>query len=223
MKKLVVILGMILLLAAGATAQEKMVSYGIKAGMDIADNYGDYAEGLDTKVGFIGGAFVEYMAAPQFAVQLEALYAMKGAKVSGVDAKFKTDYIEFPLLLKFMIPTQGNIKPNLYVGPALGILTSAKVSVDVSNLVLSNQASLDVKDIYKSTDFGIAFGGGFGAAMQTFMLTFDVRYTLGMTKIIDPDGFNEFNGYQPGDTDYLTESPDLKNSNFSFMVGVAFK
>jgi hypothetical protein len=223
MKKLVVILGMILLLAVGVTAQEKNVGFGIKAGMDIADNYGDDADGLDTKVGFIGGGFIEYMAAPQFAIQLEALYAMKGAKVSGVDAKFKTDYIEFPLLFKFMIPTQGNIKPNLYAGPALGILTSAKISVDMTNLVLSNQASVDVKDIYKSTDFGIAFGGGIGAAMESFTLTFDVRYTLGMTKIIDPDGFNEFNGYQPSDPDYLTESPDLKNSNFSFMVGVAFK
>ncbi len=223
MKKLAVILGLVLVLAVGVTAQEKKVGFGLKAGLDLADNYGSDASGTDMKVGFIGGGFVEYMAAPQVAIQLEVLYAMKGTKESSTDAKFKTDYIEIPVLFKYMIPTEGNMKPNLYVGPALGLLTSAKIDVDITDLIASTQTSIDVKDIYKSTDFGIAFGGGLGVAMESFSLLFDVRYTLGLTKVIDVDGYNEYFDYTQGDPEFLTEAPNVKNSNLSFMVGVFFK
>jgi hypothetical protein len=230
MKRLALILGLVLLLAVGVTAQEKKVAFGLKAGMDLANMSGDYLDSLASdhsmKVGFIGGGFVEVEAAPQFALQLEALYAMKGTKLTDdalptFEGKVKTQYIEIPVLFKFLIPTQGNVKPNLFVAPTVGFLTSAKLTVSESTFGIDT--TVDVKDAAKSVEFGLGFGGGISVPMESFTITFDARYTLGLTKLIKHEEWNALLDAQPGDSEYLTEDPSVKNNNISFMVGVLFK
>jgi hypothetical protein len=196
MKKLAVILGLVLLFAVGATAQDKMVSYGFKAGADIANFTGDI-EGNATKVGFIGGGFVEYTAAPQIGIQMEILYAMKGTKEDGGDGKLKFNYLEIPVLFKYMVQTQGSVTPFFFAGPQVGFLLSAK----------ADPGGEDIKDGFESVDFGLAFGAGVNVQMQGFVLMLDGRYSLGLTNILKD---------VPADYSW-------KTSNIAFTAGVGFK
>jgi len=134
---------------------------------------------------------------------------MKGAKVdiSIVDISVNFNYIEIPLLLKATLPTGGKIKPSVYVGPALGFLTSAKVSAEGS--------SVDIKEYFDSVDFGIVAGAGIGIEMEKGMLSFEARYERSMSSVAKK-GALAFEEYD------LETEPDLKNSDISIMVGYGF-
>ena len=192
MKKLIIVF--VLLLAVGVSAQDEMIGLtgkGMKVGANLADLSGDISNNT-MKFGFAGGGFITYMFSPQFGIQPELMYIMKGTKADVGDAKLKFDYIDLPILLKFAIPTEGNIKPNLFAGPAVGFLLSAKADDE------------DVKDYLKSINMCVAFGAGVGIQMESMMVTFDARYTLGVTNIND-----EGEG-------------DLKTRDITFMLGFSF-
>ena len=174
MNKLVVAIGLVLLFSVCVSAQPEGIGVtgkGLKLGVDMAkihtsiDALNEY---LGTKTGFTGGAFLTYNISRRFALQPEVLYVTKGAK-KGIfifNVSWNLNYIEIPVLLKYGFATNGRTKPNLFVGPALGILTSANVSFIGT--------SYDVKSAMKTTDIGLVFGGGFDH--KSF--TFDAIYTL---------------------------------------------
>ncbi len=65
-----------------------------------------------------------YQFSPMFAIQPEAYYTMKGAtdkmdfQGTTVDLTYTLDYIEIPVLVKFLIPIQGSgVKPAIFAGP----------------------------------------------------------------------------------------------------------
>lgn len=206
MKKLLVtVLAMAALMAllyAPVQGQTK-VQAGFKAGLNLANLSGDDVEGLDSKIGFAGGGFLAIDASEQIRIQPELLYTMKGAKdeEQGIDVKLKLNYLEVPVLVKWMIPTQGTVLPSLFIGPAAAFNMSAKVSGEEGGISID----IDIKDEVKDIDFGLIFGGGldFAAGSGNFIL--DVRYTLGLSSI--------------DDTDY---DDDVKNGAFSAMIGYAF-
>ncbi|MFZ5980979.1 MAG: porin family protein [Candidatus Zixiibacteriota bacterium] len=210
MKKLLLVLGVIMIFAVSGIAQTEGVGItakGVKAGLNLANLTGSDIEGNKMMLTFGGGAFVEYSFNPQFAIQPEALFMMKGTKAEEGDEKINLTYIEIPVLLKFKPTMEGNFKPAIFAGPALGLLLSAKADVydEVEEEIVED---VDIKDEMKSIDFGIAFGAGFMYMMQNGGgITFDARYTMGMGKIYDPE---------EGD------APEIKNANISFMVGYSF-
>jgi hypothetical protein len=67
-----------------------------------------------------------------FAIQPEVYYSMQGAKYEEeeddvqVKVIFKYDYIQVPVLAKVNIPIESSIKPNVFLGPALGINVRAR-------------------------------------------------------------------------------------------------
>jgi hypothetical protein len=160
---------------------------GPKVGLNISNLHGDDAGSPDSKTGFSGGAFFTYQFNKMFAIQPEAYYTMKGAKEKtnfegvDVDLTYSLDYIEIPLLIKFIIPMEGSsIKPAIFAGPAVGFNTTAKGKVEYSG----ESYEEDLTDI-ASTEFAIIFGGGVGFPVGGNELGFDVRYNLGMTTIDD--------------------------------------
>lgn len=220
MKKLLLTLAVVLLFAMGVTAQDEAVGLtgkGIKAGLGLANLYGDDVEDTDIKLGFNGGAFVTYHFIPQFAIQPEIMFTMKGTKFSedeaDEDTKINLTYLEIPVLFKFTPQMEGNIKPNIFAGPALGILLSAKVKNDDYDI------DYDIKDGLKSIDFGLQFGAGVDFALEKMKITFDARYSLGLTKMIDYEEWNKM-GFEG--LDEFTEDPDMKTNNIMFLLGVSF-
>jgi hypothetical protein len=218
MRNLVLLVGIILLLCVAASAQRPTVGVtgmGFKLGLGfagISTDYNELNDILDSRTGFTGGAFLTYSFTRQFAVQPEILYVSKGAEKDFffVTPYWSIDYLEVPVLLKCDIVPAGPVHPNLFVGPALSVLLSSKVGY--------SDVSYDVSDGMKSMDFSFVFGGG----VDYKRITFDIRYTLGLTNTIDAKKINDLTGAQSGDYFYLEGDPSVKNTNLSFMVGVRF-
>lgn len=186
------------LIASPAMAQMKF-NLGITAGVGMSnatmkDSAGTSAEGKKMKLGFGGGIFARIIPSEQICIQPEVRYAMKGVKWDDVgtstDMKTELNYIEIPVLVKYMIPSQSQFKPTIFVGPYVGILVSAKDKGTEDGVAYDT----DIKDYLKSTDFGAVVGVGFDYKIgESGMLTFDARYSLGLSNVgKDPVGDESF-------------------------------
>jgi hypothetical protein len=196
------IAAMVLFAASPLFAQGKMM-FGVKGGLNLANLTGSDVENTSIKPGAAVGAFMCYKFTDIFAVQPEVLFIMKGAKEDSADVsiKWKANYIEIPLLLKVSMPTEGKIKPSLYVGPGIGILLSSKVS---------DGEEVDLKDYTKSSNISLIAGAAVAYQLEKGAVSLEARYDVGLQTIAK-------NG--PDDTG--TE-PDIKTSDISIMVGYAF-
>jgi hypothetical protein len=208
MKKLVIVTVLILAFAFTANAQDAAgPQFGIKAGLNVSGHYGaDTDEFHKMKAGGVFGFYMSYAASPQFTIQPEVLYSMKGWKwEEGTYMETgKTNYIEIPVLFKYNVQTEGTTSPSLFVGPAIAFLTKAEVDWDDDG----DTGTEDIKDFLKSSDFSVVFGGGVDFAMGEGTVTFDARYTLGLSKLPDSE------------LDEL--GVDVKNKTWSFMFGYGF-
>ncbi|MCB9070111.1 MAG: PorT family protein [Calditrichae bacterium] len=108
-----------LILTTVSKAQPTFVK-GVKAGLNIATIGGDDISDVDSRTGFAAGLFGEIGIDKMFAIQPEVYYSMQGAKskedINGttVDVTMKLDYIQIPVLFKFIIPVEGStVKPNI--------------------------------------------------------------------------------------------------------------
>ena len=189
---------MFLVMAFSVSASAEGMIFGAKGGLNLAKVYGDDVDESDFLYGGIGGAFFCYMVNDMFAVQPELLFAMKGGdQVTSGDetGKTKLNYIEIPVLLRLHIPTEGSLTPAVFAGPSIGFLMSAKFEDE------------DIKDDLKSTDFGLVVGAGLDHMLgeNGGFITFDVRYSMGLSTVVDIEG--------------VDEQPDVKNMGLAFMVG----
>jgi hypothetical protein len=201
------------LYAPAASAQG--IKLGVKGGVNLANIGGadidefeaDLGTSTDSKAGLVAGAFAEFMIGNMFAIQPELLYSQKGFKAdsAGVELKLKGDYLEIPVLLKINIPIEGSkVHPHVYAGPAVAFKASCKIEVSGGGASASEDCE-DAGLLIKSTDFGVAFGGGVSVDVGGAEVGVDVRYTLGLTSVDDdPDPF------------------DIKNKVISIMGTVGF-
>ncbi len=178
-----------------------LTSKGIKVGLNFANVTGDTVEGeLESKTGFALGGFIVLGITDNLGIRPEVLYSMKGYKSeldfleTTVKSKFNLSYLEIPVLLQYTLPMEGSFKPNVFIGPALGIKLSAKDKVEEGPV---GEEERDIENI-RSTDFGLVLGAG---AVLNDKITFDVRYNLGLTSIFDIPDF------------------DVKNQLISIMLG----
>ena len=189
---------------------------GVKIGLNSANLHGKdieyieylYEGKLKSKLGFCFGGFITYNINEMFAIQPEILFTMKGAKIKeeyyGDTYKISINltYLEIPVLAKLTIPTQGNIKPNIFAGPSLAIKLSSKAKAEYAG----ESEEEDIEDL-KGIDFGLIIGIGIDFSLDSLAkekLSVDLRYTLGLTTISKE------------------EDEDIKNSVISIMVGYYF-
>lgn len=201
---------LLFLVSIFSTLSFAQMQLGVKAGLNLANLSGDDISDTDSRTGFAGGLFFMYQFSDMFAIQPEAYYTMKGATDKGTiegysyEAEMKLDYIEVPLLLKFLIPLKGSsIKPAIFAGPSIGFNMSAKTKVEAGGQSFEQ----DMEDV-ASTDFGLVFGGGIGFPVGSGELGVDIRYILGLSTIDDS-----------------AEKADVKNGviNFNLYYGFNLK
>jgi cellobiose-specific phosphotransferase system component IIB len=195
MKKAILALAFVALTAANSFAVGKP-EFGVKVGGVDSTLTGDITN-MKSKVGLAAGAFVEIPVVSQLSVQPEVMYVMKGAKVDSslVDAKYKIDVLEIPVLLKWKFSTESaKVVPSVFVGPSIGFKLSAKEVVE--------DKSADIQNI-KSTDFGLVFGAG----VEFSKFTVDARYDLGLTNLNNADNKDDYS---------------VKNAAFLLCVGYKF-
>ncbi len=192
-------------------AQGTMI--GGKAGFNVSDLSGITDVTTDTRTDFVGGGFLSFPISDFFAIQPEVLYTRKGAKLretGEVDAEFKVDYVEIPVLLVARLTDESSsARPIVYAGPAVsfeaqckveGSVEGASVSADCNNI--SQFGGEDIET--KSTDFGIIFGGGVEFNAGSAVIIVEGRYNVGLVDVDE------------------TTTDDVKNRAFSFMAGVGF-
>ena len=149
---------------------------GVKGGMNFADQkYTSDGFSAATKVrpGIHLGVYALYMINEQFGIQPELLFAMQGSRWEiGGDGKFKFNYINLPILVRYNITEMISI----HLGPQFGFLLSAEVEDDGD--------TEDIKDLIKGMDIGAATGAEYELPNG---LGFGARFVLGFSNIADPE------------------------------------
>lgn len=192
MKKTALITAAMLLMTSILFAGE-FSSRGMKIGINSANVVGKDTpgKGVSAMPGFAIGGFFSYQFNEKFAIQPEFLVTTKGTKINTIGDLELVNmfvYFEFPVLAKMTFYSDRQIKPNIFAGPAIAFKYFA----------LNNTGILE--DI-RSTDFGLIFGAG----VEFWKLSLDVRYNRGLVNF-----------------DKSEDKLDLKNSAVSFMVGYSF-
>lgn len=157
MKKIMLIAAF-MVASIGAFAQHSVGSFTIqpKVGLNIA-NVTD-ADDADPRIGFVGGAELEYQATDIFSITGGVLYSMQGAKAD--DETSKLDYINIPILANVYV-TKG-LAVKLGIQPAFNVNSKGSADVDA-----------------KSFDFSIPVG----LSYEFSNVVLDARYNWGLTKI----------------------------------------
>jgi opacity protein-like surface antigen len=207
MKKIMLVVLVVLLVGAvSVSVAQVKISLGPKLGLNMANLSfdPDFGVGLtkSSRTGFVGGAAFEMMfSGVPLGIEADLFYAMGGCELSanGGSATWSVDAIQIPVLFKGKFATPGIISPYAYAGPALALVTTAKVK--------GSGGEEDVKDHMSSTDFQLLLGAGAEFKVESKIgVTFDIRYALGLTDL-DKD--------TPGD-------PAIKSRGLMFLVGAMF-
>jgi hypothetical protein len=180
MKKIIIAFSMVALFTTSSFAQE--ISGGAKAGLNFSNLTGEISD-ADMKIGYHLGGYVNIAFTEILSLQPELLFNAVGANVAGGDGKVNVNYISIPIMFKYSF---GIV--NVQAGPQIGVLMSAKQKF--------NGDERDIKDNFKSSDFG--FNLGLGADFG--LLNVAARYCIGLSSV---------------DTDY-----DVKNSVFQLSLGI---
>jgi hypothetical protein len=163
------------------------------------ENAIDFGGPVDVKsrTGVVIGPFVAFPINDMLALQVEALYATKGATpTDGTnELRIRLGYLDLPVLLRVATPSTQRFF--FVFGPSFNFNTSAK-TIDI----LPVREEEDVKDQIRDAEFGLVFGGG--VMLKAFLV--EGRYSAGLTNI--------------GDTPLLTAS--IRNRSFAILAGVRF-
>lgn len=172
-----------------SNAQE--VKFGAKAGVNFSTFSGD-VENADGKVGFQVGGFAEIKISEKFFIQPELMYTTLGTKGDEMGITFTqtADYIVLPVMAKFYVADGFSLE----AGPQIGFLVGAKIK--------ALDESIDAKELFNSTDFGLNVGAGYDF---TENISAGLRYTLGLSNIAKDSG-----------------DASVQNSNFALALSYKF-
>lgn len=178
----------IVFLFASANAQK--VKFGAKAGFNLANLTGDFADS-STITGFNAGIFAEIKITDKFAIQPELLFSTQGNKIkipvydnSSVivyyyEGKKNLTYLNLPVIAKYYIIDKLSIE----AGPQIGLLLGAKVKYSSDRALptlYTSKSEYDIKNDLKSIDFGLSFGANYDISKNLYL---NFRYNLGLANI----------------------------------------
>lgn len=193
MKRLATIVAAGAFLAVAAPAAAQMTTeIGAKAGVTFStvDDEDFDAESL---LAFGGGGYVRFAFPQGFSIQPELLWMRKGAEqdFGTFEAELKLDYVEVPVLVRYDIPTAGNISPYLFAGPSFAFEISCKVSDTDTDEDFDCDDEEDFET--ESFDAGATGGAGVGFAAGRGTLFLEGRYTFGLMDIVASEEFEAKN------------------------------
>lgn len=200
------LLGTVVALCLGLLGISDAQAQGITLGAQGGYNYAqlsDVPTGFDQigdKGSFVAGAFLDFQFNELLFIGVEANYLENKSDVARADttAAFKLGYFQIPAYLGVRL-LSGMLQPVLYAGASASFESSCKASL--------LNATFDCGDLdisTKSAVWSAVFGGGLDVALGPVRLNGDVRYNLGLTKIVDE------------------EDDDTKWNTWMFLVGVGF-
>lgn len=143
-------------------------------------------DGDKSRIGFQGGIQYNYSFTEHWGLGLNLLFQQIGNSTDlGVD-KFTSDlnYIRLPIKLHYYFGHLGNkIRPNVFLGPSMGYLLSAKVDGE------------DFKEFANVFDLGALIGVGLNFNIgEEKWLNFDLGYTHGISDLAKDSEVKSQNG-----------------------------
>ena len=152
---------------------------------------------IESRTGVVIGPFVAFPMNETIAIQVEALFATKGATpTDGTNrAEIKLAYLDVPVLLRLAPSPAWPLY--LLFGPSVNFNISAKM-IDF----VPSRVEEDIGDIIADTEFGLVFAAGVGWRH----LLVEGRYSAGLSDIADDPRV----------------TAALRNRAFAILVGVRF-
>jgi hypothetical protein len=195
----------ILLIFISDIKAQTTFSLGARAGINFANASVDpeiSKTNKSSRTGFKFGALAEIGFIPMLALQIEPMYATGGTEITGPiqytnndKITYKLSYLEIPILLKVKIPIKkSSFVPYAFLGPNVAFIMSSKLLFEAPGV---GSSETDMKDYSSSVSLGLDFGGGGSYKITpstTVML--DVRYSLGLSNILNDKGKQYFGNDQ---------------------------
>ncbi len=155
-------------LISEANAQDdNKVQYGIKAGINFAELFGDDAiPESDRKIGYSFGTYASFKVSKDFKIQPEIIWSLQGEK-SEKKGRYDISYINIPILFKWI-----NKQFYTELGPQVGMLTINSSKSVPDDIRLDN---------FETFDFSAVAGIGYTFAPDW---SIGVRYCQGFTNLV---------------------------------------
>ncbi len=169
-----------LLIGITASAQDKPLTFGVKAGINIS-NLGSDGDG-DAKVGFNGGVTLDYALSSNLYLLTGLEYSMKGTKADGV--KLNLSYLQLPVHVGYKLSISDKAKLVFHAGPYLAYAVDGKwkvggISIDAFGDEIK-EASEDAARL-KRCDIGL----GAGAGVEFGRIALGLGCDFGLSNIYD--------------------------------------
>ena len=206
-----------------ANAQDKPLTFGVRAGMNISNFSGSGVEDSDAKIGFNVGATLDYAFTSDLYLMTGLEFTMKGAKskgtimqdgisISGTE-KCNPMYLQVPVHIGYKLPLIGDTNVIFHAGPyvAYGIAGSYKFDGGVSSggQTVKGNIDTDFFDLFKRFDFGL----GFGVNAEFGKINAGLGCDFGLIDISDVSVVNEKGQLEDG---------KVRNMNVSVSLGYKF-
>lgn len=158
-----------------AALAEAQIQFGIKGGLNISNFSVSPSSPLisyHNRSHINAGLLVLVPVKNNFKAQAELQYSGQGtnSKVSLISTNYKLQYLNIPVLLKY-IDASGLFAE---IGPQLGFLLGAKAT--------TGSVTTDYKSLFTSAAFSGVLGIGY---LSSYNIGLDLRYNLGLSKIGD--------------------------------------
>lgn len=189
-------------------AQQRF-SAGPRIGLNLSNYWGN-ADNLRMKPGVNAGVFLSYSSLNHFGISADVLYSQRGAKYDTQVLKFtqRVNYLEIPVVARYYLTLNGDFRPNIFVGPSLGIKLNAKrlnSEPNVAGVNAENNENFRDLDLGATAGFQLNWRTG---NRQHFLI--DARYTLGLSEV------------QSNLPNVWGNRNNLQNSTISVSLGYAF-
>ena len=169
-----------------ATFAQQRFTAGPRIGLNLSNYWGN-ADNMNFKPGIAAGAFLMYSSLNHFGISADVMYSQRGAKYDdGRTYRFTqhVNYLEVPVVARYFLTLAGNFRPNVFVGPSLGIKLNAKrtngerINGADTNINADNTSDFNSLDLGATGGFQLNWGTGH---RQHFLV--DARYTLGLSNV----------------------------------------
>lgn len=175
------------------------ISIGPKVGLNYSTFGGDNSngDGISYLIGVQFGAVAQINFNEQFAFQPELLYFQKGAKSEFFDAGFNFEidkainYLEVPLLAKYMFGDTEATQFYLIGGPSIGIGLNVNIITEEGEEESEETVSFE-DQMLNRLDIALSFGGGVQFPLGPGELFVDARYLFGLTSVDDSNTGTDF-------------------------------
>ncbi len=181
------------------------IQLGFKAGGRLSTFTGADTRALGGRYALSAGFFGNYAFGAYVSMQCEANYAAKGSRQEVwinntiVPSVFRVDYVEFPVLMRLAYTKHGPVVPRIFLGPTTGILVRKEAALEYAG----EKIKAVIADV-RSVDIGLTFGVAVDVYKPNGVITFDLRFTSGISKLMD-----------------TTPQIDRKNVSFALQAGYA--